>query len=143
MGQFVTVDQAAVTERVGRVLPLFPEVAAAYLFGSALGACRQDSDLDLALIVKPEVERNPEFSPWGLEGRCAAALGWLAGHCFHPTVLARESAVFAMQAFKGRLVYCVDEAVVADYIEGIARAFPDANRRWLQALNDVLSLDHA
>jgi len=46
-------EQDDLKNRLARVLGNFPEVAAAYLFGSqAEGHARSDSDLDIALVVK-------------------------------------------------------------------------------------------
>ena len=50
----------ALKNRIGRVLETFPEIQAAYLFGSAaLGRATRDSDLDLAVVVdRPLDERK-------------------------------------------------------------------------------------
>lgn len=124
MRGMVTVDTAAVEARVQAVLPAFAEIAGAYLFGSCLDACRPDSDLDLALV--PGDVADPIY----LEARASGALGRVAGHPFHVTVL--RPGEFAFQAIcEGRLVYEADGDVVRNFLEEVAREH-EANRRFLE-----------
>ncbi|MEW6227740.1 MAG: hypothetical protein AB1700_06525 [Bacillota bacterium] len=50
MRELVTVNEDAIRAAVVPVLVRFPQVAGAYLFGSSLGRCRPDSDIDIGLV---------------------------------------------------------------------------------------------
>ncbi len=139
VGALVHVDQEAVRARVAAVLPAVPEVAAAYLFGSALGECRPDSDVDVALILRAAREAAPDFSPAPFEGVVAAALGPLAGHPVDVVALDRTKPLIAMEALHGRQLYVADQDELADFIEVVARAYPDARYWWDRAVADVLA----
>ncbi|MEW6447770.1 MAG: nucleotidyltransferase domain-containing protein [Bacillota bacterium] len=54
--ELVRINLEPVIQQVRAVLSEFPQVAGAYLFGSAMESCRPDSDIDLGLILEPEVK---------------------------------------------------------------------------------------
>jgi predicted nucleotidyltransferase len=109
--------------RVAETAPAFPALIAAYLFGSALGLCRRDSDVDLGVIVQP----------WGdaaVADRLEVALGSLEGHPFHVTSLKAES-MFAHKVIRGgRLVFSADEKARTDFVLRVAlQSFYDGPHR--------------
>jgi len=121
--ELVRMSLEDVETRVRKVLPAFTDVAGAYLFGSCLGACRPDSDIDLGLVLRGHGD------PVYLEARVSGALGLVEGHPFHITVL--TAGEFAFQAIHvGRLIYEADAEAVADMIEKVAKEH-HANRRYL------------
>lgn len=139
MDQLVVVDLEQATASVRRSLPGFPSIAGAYLFGSALGACRPDSDIDLGLVLDPDV---PEPSGWGfagLEAEIEDALGRVEGHPFDATVLSPRNVLFSFKVVReGQLVYARDRATVTDFIERVARPYADLRRRHERALAEIL-----
>lgn len=99
IGQLVTVDLKLVEERVRGILPDFPQVAGAYLFGSALSPCRPDSDIDLALVSHPGISaRGDPLGRERLEARVVTAMGRLDGHPFDVVVLDPDDAIFSFKA---------------------------------------------
>lgn len=141
MAPRVQVDLERAAARVGEILPRFPEVVGAYLFGSALGPCRPDSDIDLGLVLDRE---TPEPRGWGLAGleaRIEHHLGDVDGHPFHVTVFSADRVLFTLPVLRsGLLVYVKDRAALTEFIERVARAYPDLHRRYEQALAEVLEL---
>lgn len=139
VAQLVRVDLDRAALRVREVLSRLPEVVAGYLFGSALGPCRPDSDVDLGLVLAPG---TPEPAGWGLAGleaRIEHLLGDVDGHPFHVTVLSTRHVLFALPVLRdGLLVYVRDPDALTDFIERVARAYPDLRRRYEQALAEVL-----
>lgn len=137
--RLVRVDLERAACRVREVLRGLPEVVAGYLFGSALGPCRPDSDVDLAVVLAPG---TPEPAGWGvaaLEARIEALLGEVDGHPFHVTVLSPDRVLFALPVLRDGLpVYVADRDAWTDFIERVARAYPDLHRRYQQALSEVL-----
>lgn len=140
IGQLVTVDLKLVEERVRGILPDFPQVAGAYLFGSALGPCRPDSDIDLALVSHPGISaRGDPLGRERLEARVVTAMGRLDGHPFDVVVLDPDDAIFSFKAIStGRLIYMRDEERVTDFIETVARRYRDAYPRYKRALRDIM-----
>ncbi len=49
----VRVREDLIIKVVVPILEELKEIAGAYLFGSALGLCRPDSDIDIGLVIKP------------------------------------------------------------------------------------------
>jgi hypothetical protein len=58
----VTLDVARVAQHVADVCRRTEGVAAAYLFGSVLGRCRPDSDIDVA-VSRATVRGGPSCAP--------------------------------------------------------------------------------
>ncbi|MDA8065845.1 MAG: nucleotidyltransferase domain-containing protein [Thermaerobacter sp.] len=121
----VRVDLERVAARVTQVLPRFAEVAGAYLFGSGIGLCRPDSDLDLALIL-----RRPAAHPLQLEGRVEAQLGSVDGHPFSVLALGHPGRLAWEVIGNGRLMYEQDRDAVTDFLEQTA-LLHDRERQFL------------
>lgn len=98
--------------RLGHALEAFPEVAAAWLFGSrARGDARSESDVDVAVLLRPEADsRDP-----ALLGAMASALEDAAGDLPIDLVvldLARQGPVFCHRVLaEGELVHEGDRAM--------------------------------
>jgi predicted nucleotidyltransferase len=122
-GELWQLDLRRVEERIRAVLPDFPQVAGAYLFGSVLDFVRPQSDIDLGLILRRE---NPD--PWEevTDVLVETRLGRIGPHPFQVTVLRRAQGNFAFRVLtRGRLVYVDDPLWVADFIEAVARNHED------------------
>ena len=141
MPELVKPDLEPIVARIRERLPGFSLVAGAYLFGSVLDACRPDSDIDVGLVVDPTV---PEPAGWGwagLEAEVEGALGRVQGHPFHVTVLSPHNVLFSFRVVReGSLVYVRDPEIVTDFIEQVARRYPDLAWRHRRALEEVLGL---
>ena len=101
---------------IARVLATFPEVSAAWLFGSeARGEARPDSDLDVALLL-----RDPKQTALHLTqtlGRMAAELERVApGRRVDLVLLEAQGPIFQHRALsEGRLVYDSDPRRRVDF----------------------------
>ncbi len=139
MAGLVRVSIEAVGEALSRVLPSFPEVAGAVLFGSALGECRPDSDIDVGLILFPSATEPSGWGFAGLESRVERRLGTVQGHPFEVTVLRPARPLFAFKAVKeGRLLYVRDEAAVLDFVERVSRSHAELAWRHRRAVREVV-----
>lgn len=138
--QLVTVEVGLVEERVRDVLPEFPEVAGAYLFGSVLGLCRPDSDIDLGLVCHSAFPSRGGDPLWRerQEARVAGALGRLDGHPFDVVVLDVDDAIFSFKVIStGRLVYVRGEGEITDFIERVAQKYREVYPRYMRALQEI------
>lgn len=138
MAKLVRVSFEAVREAALRVLPRYPQVAAAIFFGSALGDCRPDSDLDIALVPFPETIQT---AGWGPEwvGQAERELGSLGRHPFHLTLLDRRQPIFSFRVLKeGRLVYVRDEDALYSFVERVARLYGEWAPRYQRALQEAV-----
>jgi len=117
MAHLVRVDIPEVLTRIAAVCARDPAIAAAYLFGSALGELRPDSDIDVAVILMPDVV----VSGWGPEGAWEAELGRFDGHPLQVTVLTLREPIFAVMALReNRLAYTRDAGALTDFLERAA-----------------------
>ncbi|MEW6219546.1 MAG: nucleotidyltransferase domain-containing protein [Thermodesulfobacteriota bacterium] len=105
---------------IARCLAPFPQVVAAWLFGSAQdGVVRPGSDLDIALLFASV----PDL-PLLADLRTALQQG-LAIEEIDLAVLNQAGPVLAFEALRGVLVLCRDQDVVADFASLTARSWED------------------
>lgn len=140
MAGLVTVDLKPVEDVVRRILPRFPAVAGAYVFGSALGPCRPDSDIDIGLVPHADVLAGGDpLARERLEARVAAALGRLDGHPFDVVLLDLDDPIFTFKVIRtGRLMYIGDENRVTDFMEAAAQSYREAYPRYRRALREIM-----
>ncbi|NSW81659.1 MAG: nucleotidyltransferase domain-containing protein [Syntrophothermus sp.] len=138
MSQLVRIDLDSVIAKVRTALENFPQVAGAYLFGSALELCRPESDIDVGLVLEPGI--NPDsFEADRLEAEIALALTPLDGHPFDIVVLNPHNIIFCFEVIKsGRLIYCRDRERITDVLEYVSRHYPDVYPRYRQALDEIM-----
>ncbi len=132
-------DTDMIIEKVKTVLRDFPEVAGAYLFGSILGHCRPDSDIDLGLVLEGGL--TPD-SPEGdrLESALAILLPPFRGHRFDITILRPDKPLFAFKVIReGKLVYSRNPDRIADVVEIVSRRYAELYPRYRQALEEIFA----
>jgi predicted nucleotidyltransferase len=131
MAPLVTVDTKPVEEAIRRIMPAFPEVAGVYLFGSVLGPCRPDSDIDLGLVTGTCMPASASpLERERLEARVAMALGRWEGHGVDAVVLDAHDPIFSFKVISsGRLVYTGNKERVTDFIEVVAQGYRQAYPR--------------
>lgn len=137
MQRLVKVNKKNIAEYIGKVLIKYPQVAAAYLFGSALNQCRPESDIDLGIILEDEL--RPGSREWDLlEARVAMDLLPFDGHPFDVVSLNPNDTLFVFKVLKeGELIYCRDMDHLTDFIEYISRRYSDIYPRYKMALQEV------
>lgn len=141
VAELVRIPLALVEAAVRAVLPLFPQVAGAYLFGSALDKCRPDSDIDLGIVLLPTVPEPPGFGFLGLEAEIEARLPSVEGHRFDLTILRRDQPLFSFVPISsGRLIYVRDPDAVADFVEAVSRRYGELHYRYRRVLDEVLEV---
>ncbi len=115
----VRLDHQLIRERVEALVPGFPEIVGVYLFGSAVGQCRPDSDVDLGVFVRPALSERDRFL---LENKLALKLPPLAGHPFDVTVVDPRHVHFAFRVFsEGIPFYVGDPEQLTDLMERVSR----------------------
>lgn len=135
----VKIDLEPVVELVEEALRGFPQVAGAYLFGSALEACRPDSDLDLGLILEPEIK--PDSLEGGrLDAAIVLFLPPVEGRRFDLVLLNPEKPLFVFRVIReGKLIYCRNRERVTDVIEYVSRRCADLYPRYRAALEEIFA----
>lgn len=137
--ELVRVHLESLVERVGAALRGFPQVAGAYLFGSILGACRPDSDIDLGLVLEPGIEPDSVEGD-RLEADIALSLPTVEGHPFDIVLLNPEKPLFVFRVIKeGELIYCRNIDRVTDVVEYVSRRYADLYPRYRAALEEILA----
>lgn len=112
-----------VASEIAKILPRFPVVSGAYLFGSCLGNCRPDSDIDLALILANEPEGPLDDTT---DVAVEAALGTFDGHPYHVTTLSARAVSFSFNVVRsGQLVYLVDRRRIGEFLSHVVSAHDD------------------
>lgn len=115
----------------------------AYLFGSALGRCRPDSDIDVGLIRRTEPGES-RYKGWkaalGIEVAAARAIGSIDGHPIDATGLDEAQPLFAMTVVRsGHLCDVGDEDAFTDFLEHVAQAYRENAPRHRAAVDEVLA----
>lgn len=141
MPNLVRVDLSAIERRIASQVSNRTDVAGAYLFGSALGPCRPDSDIDVGIIRTRAPDADADaWDDLGFAEELADGLGRLDGHPFHVTVLSLRAPFLAFAAVhSGRPVLVRDEDLVADFVEEVALRYRRDYPRYLAALREINS----
>ena len=122
-GDLRHLNRDAIRAHVRRALTAFPDVAGAYLFGSALHLVGGRSDIDLGVIPAGEAgaDRDAELAE-----QLESVLGQLGPHAFHVTVLRAHDNAFTFSVLnRGELIFVADENLVTDLIERVGREHDD------------------
>ncbi len=139
MPDLVKIDLEPIVQKLNDVLSRFPGVAGAFLFGSVLGSCRPDSDIDVGLVLAPGIPLDSEEAD-RLLAEIACALSPIGNHPFDVTVLSPEDTIFAFRVIsEGRLIYHKDYEYVTDLIEHVSRRYADIYPRYKKALEQIMN----
>lgn len=139
MGNLVRIDRRLISEIVIPLLQDMPQIIAAYLFGSALGECRPDSDIDIGVFIDPNLHMS-EREIQILEGEVALLFRPFEGHPFDVVIVDTDSVLFAFRVIKeGVPLYIKDRDKLADIIEKVSRRYEEVGVRHLIAINDILA----
>lgn len=107
--RLVRLPAEVVRERVRLVSAGFPGLVAAYLFGSAHGEFRPDSDVDVGVILRDGEDQTTE-------DRLEVAMGSIDGHPLHVTTL-HEGDAFSFRVLReGKLLFTADETLRTDFL---------------------------
>lgn len=138
MGELIYLDKDAVTSQVTDVLKKFPQIAGAYLFGSGLGACRPDSDIDIGLVV--EDIKLDERERAQLEAKIRDSFFPFNGHPYDIILLDLNNSIFCFRVVKeGRLIYAGNPGRIADVVEDVSRRYADSYPRYKAALQEIIA----
>ncbi len=142
MPNLVEIDRDTAVRRIADASGRVRGVAAAFLFGSALGTCRPDSDVDVAIIRAPADDEDPQAAfkaDLRLESDFLQTLDRVDGHPVDVTVLDEAHPIFAMTVLRGGRICCIcDEVAYTDFLEHVAQAYRENAPRYEAALREVL-----
>lgn len=131
----VRLDHQLIRDRVETVSRKFPEIVGVYLFGSALGHCRPDSDVDVGVFVSPDLSERERVL---LENKLAFELPPLAGHPFDVTVIDPRQVRFAFRVLSdGIPLYVGDSERLTDLMEKVSRG-KDEFAYWYRLATDEI-----
>ncbi len=134
----VRIDEDRIKEAVGSALMDMKEIAGVYLFGSALGLCRPDSDIDIGLVIKP-LYGKPDKYYLDIALAAETRLDPIDGHPFQVVPLNITDCIFAFNVIrKGRLIYERDHDAVTDFIEMISRRYGENYPRYIKYLKEIV-----
>lgn len=137
MHQLINVDISKVIEQLTSVLKSRKVVVGAYLFGSILGRCRPDSDIDVGLLLAPDVSYSEKEAEILLE-EILEVLTPLNNHPFDLIILNYSSAIFAYKVItQGRLIYASNLEAVTDFMEKVSRQRAENYPRYRKALETI------
>ncbi len=129
--------KAYIEEKIGQ----FSEIAGIYLFGSALGRMRPDSDIDLGLILVPGAVKSEKELDFFL-GKLYLALRNFEGHPFDLVSVRDADTILAFEILRHGVPLLIrDEAVVLDVVEAISRRYADVYPRYKKALEIVTGVN--
>lgn len=135
----VRVNTGAVRRRAGAVVAGMPGIAAAYLFGSSLGDCQPDSDIDIGLFLAG-VEID-SIEAHMLAGRVAARLEPIESHASDVNVVDPRDSIFAFRVISEGIALAVnDEERMTDLVEQISRDYCENGYRYRLAVEALIGL---
>lgn len=135
--ELVRVDVNTVRDQVLVAVEDLPQVIAAYLFGSATGLCRPDSDLDIALFVT-DVDPNSREADH-VAGEVALKLAPLGEHPFDVNIVDPANTIFAFRIISQGIPLVVrDNASMHVLLERVSREYADIGYYYRRAIQDVL-----
>ncbi len=137
MRSMVRIDEDRIKGAVVSTLMDMKEIAGVYLFGSVLGLCRPDSDIDIGLVIKP-LYGKPDKYYLDIALAVEARLDPIDGHPFQVVPLNITDCIFAFNVIrKGRLIYESDHEAVTDFMEIISRRYGENYPRYIKYLKEI------
>ena len=134
----VRIDEDRIKGAVVSTLMDMKEIAGVYLFGSVLGLCRPDSDIDIGLVIKP-LYGKPDKYYLDIALAVEARLDPIDGHTFQVVPLNITDCIFAFNVIrKGRLIHESDHEAVTDFTEIISRRYSENYPRYIKYLKEIV-----
>ena len=135
--ELIEVDLGLVRSRIRDAMAGCPSVIAAYVYGSVLGRARQDSDIDVGLVLDAQARDDPQTLD--LEVALELRLGTIEGHSFDVRVFRTASPLFVLPAIRsGELVFSRDEDALTTFLERVSSAYREDAPRHRRAVREVL-----
>ncbi len=139
LNNMVKINLEDIKKELVPVLEKYPEIAGAYLFGSALDYCRPDSDIDIGLIIGDDEKHSDQDCQLLIE-KILRNLSPINKHPFDLVILKSSEAIFSFRVIRnGTLIYNRDNTVVTDFIENISQKYRKVYPRYNKALEMIVS----
>lgn len=138
MGTLICLDKDTIFTQVTSALKKFPQIAGAYWFGSSLGTCRPDSDIDIGLVVE-DIKLN-ERERAQLEAEIRDSFYPYNGHPYDIVLLDFRNTIFFYRVIKeGRLIYAHNPDRITDAMEDVSRRYAELYPRYKAALQEIIA----
>jgi len=135
--KLINIDIDYISNLILPLLKSYKQIAGAYIFGSSLEFCRPDSDIDLAILLKPEkvTEKQAEI----LTETILQKLPHIQKHTFDLIIINRVSAIFAHRIIaQGKKIFSADEDYVRSFMEKTSRIRAENYPRYRKALEEII-----
>ncbi len=137
METLMQIEQERVRKQAADILKNFPQIAGAYLFGSCLGRCRSDSDIDIGLVLE-DIDIS-EREKAQLESSIRNMFFPLNGHTYDLVLLEFNNPIFYFKVIKeGKLIYIRNIDRITDVMEIVSRRYADSYPRYRRALQEII-----
>ena len=141
MPELIKLNIQDLLDKILPVLKSYPQIEAAYLFGSALDRVRPDSDIDIALLLSPDIDLE-DLESWTLAEKIGLHLTRLVGRSFDISLLNTKDYIFAMNVLtSGKLIYVKNNDLLGDFIEKVSLRHRMWYNYYKQALLEVVEND--
>ncbi|GAV24278.1 nucleotidyltransferase domain protein [Carboxydothermus islandicus] len=141
MPELIKLNIQDLLDKILPVLKTYPQIEAAYLFGSALDRVRPDSDIDIALLLSPDIDVE-DLESWTLAEKIGLHLTRLVGRSFDISLLNTKDYIFAMNVLtSGKLIYVKNNDLLGDFIEKVSLRHRMWYNYYKQALLEVVKND--
>lgn len=138
MGNLVRVDVTSIIEKLLPVLGNRKEIVGAYLFGSILGLCRPDSDIDVAILLSID-SLHPNVEDENIKEDILQELPSIQDRPLDLVILNYSSAIFAYKIInEGLLFYKKDYDAITDFMETVSRKRAENYPRYRKALEIIV-----
>ncbi|WP_049752099.1 type VII toxin-antitoxin system MntA family adenylyltransferase antitoxin [Carboxydothermus hydrogenoformans] len=141
MPELIKLNIQDLLDKILPVLKSYPQIEAAYLFGSALVRVRPDSDIDIALLLSPDIDVE-DLESWTLAEEIGLHLTRLVGRSFDISLLNTKDYIFAMNVLtSGKLIYVKNNDLLGDFIEKVSLRHRMWYNYYKRALLEVVEND--
>ncbi|GAV23047.1 type VII toxin-antitoxin system MntA family adenylyltransferase antitoxin [Carboxydothermus pertinax] len=141
MPELIKLNIQDLLDKILPVLKSYPQIEAAYLFGSALDRVRPDSDIDIALLLSPDIDVE-DLESWTLAEEIGLHLTRLVWRSFDISLLNTKDYLFAMNVLtSGKLIYVKNNDLLGDFIEKVSLRHRMWYNYYKRALLEVVEND--
>ncbi|MBW6462972.1 MAG: nucleotidyltransferase domain-containing protein [Firmicutes bacterium] len=134
MNNLIYIDLNETERLIKPALEKHPEIVAAYFFGSSLGLCRIDSDIDIGVILNSKVHMTEKEQDLLIE-RILSETPQSGNHLIDISILRESDAFFTHRVIrKGSLFFVSDAEELTDFIEVVSNKYRENYPRYRKAL---------
>jgi predicted nucleotidyltransferase len=136
LSKLINLDISIINQNLIPALESRKVIAGAYLYGSVLDSCRPDSDIDLGILLEPDISQKEAEK---ILEELYLELPTVKNHPYDIIILNNCSAIFAYRVItQGRLIYAGNGEAITDFMEKISRQRAENYPRFRRALELIV-----